>query len=172
MAVFLEDDTPDLPTPASFYPFPFPLPSQAPHQIVHMRPRGDHPIAIPMQDQNPVFPHLSPNAAQLLVAFGMQARGDGLQDEAGAGEADCGGKEEAFVQLEGGEAVAVGGEDGGGVGGGEPGGGEETGFYGGELGVDGTGDAAVGGGVGKRCVGWGVFGKRGGEERGGEVTRG
>lgn len=71
----------------------------------------------------------------------MPARGDGLQHEAGAREAGCAG-EEAFVQLEGGELVPVGGEDAVGVRGGEPGGGKESRFYGAELGVHGARDTA------------------------------
>lgn len=46
------------------------------------------------------------------------------------------------MKLGGGEAVAVGGEGAVRVRGGEPVGGEETGFYGGNLGIDGARDAA------------------------------
>lgn len=46
------------------------------------------------------------------------------------------------MKLEGGEAVAVGGEGAVRVRGGEPVGAKETGFYGGELGVDGARYAA------------------------------
>lgn len=46
------------------------------------------------------------------------------------------------MKLEGGEAVAVGGEGAVRVRCGEPFGGKEAGFYGGELGVDGARDAA------------------------------
>lgn len=134
MAVSFHNHTPDL---------PFFITSQPPDQILHMWVRGDHGVAVAMQHQNPFFAHLSSNPRQLLVGFGVPARGDGLQDESLAGEARLGG-EKAFVQLEGGEAVAVGGEGAVGVWGGEPVRGEDAGFYRGELSVDGAGDAAMG----------------------------
>lgn len=71
----------------------------------------------------------------------MPSASDGLQQEAYARESGRG-REEAFVELEGGELVAVGGEVAVGIRCGEPLGGKELGFNEGELGVEGTGNAA------------------------------
>lgn len=133
MAIALPDHTPNLlPKSPTFQP---------PNQILHMRPGGNHPVTIAMQHQNPAPAHLVANPGQLLVAFGMPSRRDGLQHEPGAREPGlC--REKAFAQLERGEAVAVGRERAAGVRRREPIQGEEARFYGGQLGVDGAGDSA------------------------------
>lgn len=71
----------------------------------------------------------------------MPSAGDSLQQEACARESGRG-REEAFVEFEGGELVAVGGEDAVRVRCGEPLGGKKLGFNEGELSVEGAGDAA------------------------------
>lgn len=117
--------------------------SQPPDQILHVRPREDHPVAIPVQHQNPPLAHRPPDPREVVVAFEMPPHGDGLQEEAGTREPRGGGKE-AFADFEGGEEVAVGGVGAAGVGGGEPVGREEPEFDGCELGVDGAGDSGKG----------------------------